>query len=240
MMGGCVGLAIWRWSGGRRKRWHDDVDVGGAPAVGGANRNSAISAGFCVHSRGSYPCWPARLRNGSLPRLPPPRDQITHVHRPNPWREEARSWSESSRHPGKASDTQPIDRRVYGGWRRRASARCAGILGGTPHVHNLWAGALMGAGGGSILTGRDAGSPKGGIRSIGGAPSGAQPYQGGWGRQGEGKGQDSKMRIAQGGCTLSLRAMRARRSSILNSVSNRMRSDNKIETKSIIVEFVQL
>ena len=35
-------------------------------------------------------------------------------------------------------------------------------------------------------TGRDAGSPSGGIGSIGGAPSGAQPYQGGWGRQGEG------------------------------------------------------
>ena len=33
--------------------------------------------------------------------------------------------------------------------------------------------------------------------------------------------------MSQGGCTLSLRAMRARRSSIINSVSNRMRSDNK-------------
>ena len=37
-------------------------------------------------------------------------------------------------------------------------------------------------------TGRDAGSPSGGIGSIGGAPSGAQPYQGGWGRLGMGEG----------------------------------------------------
>ena len=127
LMGGCVGFAIWRWSGGRRKRWHDDVDVGGGAAVGAPNRKSALSAGSCVHRRGSYPCWPARCRNGSLPRRPPPRDQITHVHRPNPWREEARSWSESSRHPGKASDTQPMGRRAYGGWRRRVPARCAGM-----------------------------------------------------------------------------------------------------------------
>ena len=80
-------------------------------------------------------------------------------------------------------------------------------------------------------TGRDAGSPIGGIGSISGAPSGAQPCQGGWGRQGMGKGYDINMWSEQGGCTLSLRAMRARRPSIFNPVSNRTRSDNKIRNQ---------
>ena len=38
---------------------------------------------------------------------------------------------------------------------------------------------------------------------IGGAPSGAQPFQGGWGRQGKGKGSIQLSWSVQGGCTLS-------------------------------------
>ena len=41
------------------------------------------------------------------------------------------------------------------------------------------------------------------IGSIGRAPPGAQPYQGGWGRQGGDKGRYESMWNAQGGCTLS-------------------------------------
>ena len=73
--------------------------------------------------------------------------------------------------------TQPVGGRTYGGWRRAADARSASIQGGnTPH-----------GGGGSIAPtgpGRPL-RPGWKIGSmIGGAPQGAQPYLGGWGRQG--------------------------------------------------------
>ena len=92
--------------------------------------------------------------------------------------------------------TQPIGGRTYGGWRRAADARSASIQGGnTPQRF------------GRSITPTGPGRPlrpgwKIGSR-IGGAPQGAQPYLGGWGRQGWDKGQDESMWSVKGGCTLS-------------------------------------
>ena len=110
---------------------------------------------------------------------PPSLHQITHIHCLNPWREEARSWSESSRHPGKASDTQPIDRRVYGGRRRRSEpARSAGMAWRyhpTEEAINQPDGP------------RTPVRPRVEDRDLIGAPPGAHPRHGGWGRLGKDK-----------------------------------------------------
>ena len=108
----------------------------------------------------------------------------------------AQGWSEQSRRLGNRRITQPIGGRTYGGWRRAADARSASIQGGnTPQRF------------GRSITPTGPGRPlrpgwKIGSR-IGGAPQGAQPYLGGWGRQGWDKGQDESMWSVKGGCTLS-------------------------------------
>ena len=102
MLGGRVGLAIWGWSGGRRKRWRvaDGVEVG--PALWARSIEPALLLS---------PTWvrtPDHRRvTGIVPcaRSPPSLHQITHVHVPNPWREEASGWRAIiARHVGKASE----------------------------------------------------------------------------------------------------------------------------------------
>ena len=176
MLGGRVGLAIWGWSGGRRKRWRNDDGVEVGPALWARSIETALLLS---------PTWvrtPDHRRvTGIVPcaRSPPSLHQITHVHVPNPWREEASGWRAIiARHVGKASEHTTYGPACSWGLESEgASALRRHGMEGTPH-----------RGGGSIADGYT-GSTDGEAafirdRDLIGAPPGAHPRHGGWGRLG--------------------------------------------------------
>ena len=207
-MQGGGGLAIWRWSGGRRKRWRGGYDDGGRQ--GAQFTRAAFRCRCCPPLRHCpTPDWrrPAGMGMRRLRSTPTTAPNPPHTTCPNPWGR-GRCARELSQHMHlNALDTQPHSGRTVrggGGWEVKLAPRACWHGGGnTPQTPTLWPveceaedlgitptepGRRLAPGGRSYRWDRGA--------------MGAQPCHGGWGRQGSGKGR--KLRTVQGGCTLSL------------------------------------
>ena len=135
MMRGGGGPAICGWGGGWRKRWHNDdgVEVRRWRAGLGAQPIETAQPSLSTTPCGTLPlaagvleeCGPL-LRKGTSTTTPNPphnTDALNGVKRRRAGASNRGTW-------GKHRITQPVGGRTYGGGRRRASARCADILGG--------------------------------------------------------------------------------------------------------------
>ena len=124
------GVSIGGCGGWWKRRRDDDGSVVGLPLWAESIERRPSACALFVPDLGSYPCWPACLRNGSLRKVTttiPYTDSLHGEKRPRAGAIRRGTW-------GNLRVTQPHSRRTVGGCGWEAVARCASMGLATPHL----------------------------------------------------------------------------------------------------------